>query len=58
MEPSLLKSDLTLREDAKFELGLGYRDTLLSIYKMDDLNTEIGFAKAKLPPVPPRPVSR
>jgi hypothetical protein len=37
VDPSLIKSDMTIREDTRFELGIGYKDTLSSIYKMDDI---------------------
>ncbi len=41
----MLKSDQTIREDKKFELGIGYKDTLASIFKMDDLAGDIAFSK-------------
>jgi hypothetical protein len=45
IDPSLLKSDCTIREDVKFELGIGYKDTLASIFKMDDIANDIAISK-------------
>ena len=36
VDPSLLKDDFAVREDLKFALGLGYKDSLATILKMDD----------------------
>lgn len=53
IDPSLLKQsshdEVCIREDTKFELGIGYRDTLASIFKMDDISNDIAFSKVQLP---------
>lgn len=46
--------EIGIREDVKFELGVGYRDTLASIFKMDDISNDIAFSKVQLPPETPK----
>ena len=49
VDPSLLKEDLTVREDVKFALGLGYKDSLATILKMDDFARDVALSKLQLP---------
>jgi len=51
IDPSLIKPDMTIREDIKYELGIGYKDTLSGIFKMDDIANDIATSKIQLPPV-------
>ena len=46
VEPSLIKSDYSIKEESKFDLGKGYKDTYASIYKMADLSVDIQLSKA------------
>jgi len=50
-DPSLLKDDFVVREDLKFALGLGFRDTQATVIKMDDFARDVALSKLKLPPI-------
>lgn len=52
VDPSLLKDDFAVREDLKFSLGLGYKDSLATILKMDDFARDIALSKIQLPAPP------
>ncbi len=52
VDPSLLKDDFAVREDLKFALGLGYKDSLATILKMDDFARDIALSKIQLPAPP------
>lgn len=58
VDPSLVKPDLSLREDQKFELGTGYKDAIASIFKMEDLNVDIKLSRTELAAEPPKIVTR
>lgn len=45
IDPSLLKDDFGVREDLKFALGLGYKDSLATVLKMDDYARDIALSK-------------
>jgi hypothetical protein len=40
---------MTIREDVKYELGIGYKDTFSGIFKMDDISNDITTSKIQLP---------
>jgi len=48
----LLKEDYQVREDMKFALGLGYKDSLATVLKMDDFARDVALSKIKLPEPP------
>jgi hypothetical protein len=58
VDPSLLKEDFAVREDLKFALGLGYKDSLATILKMDDFARDIALSKIQLPTPPQEPVDK
>jgi hypothetical protein len=45
VDPSLLKDDFAVREDLKFALGFGYKDSLATVLKMDDFARDIALSK-------------
>jgi hypothetical protein len=45
VDPSLLKEDFAVREDLKFALGLGYKDSLATVLRMDDFARDIALSK-------------
>jgi len=45
VDPSLLKEDYSVREDIKFALGLGYKDSIATILKMDDFARDVALSK-------------
>jgi len=45
VDPSLLKEDYSVREDVKFALGLGYKDSIATILKMDDFARDVALSK-------------
>lgn len=49
IDPDLIKADWQVREDIKYELGIGYKDTLAGIFKMDDISQDIAISKVQLP---------
>lgn len=49
IDPDLIKPDTTIREDIKYELGIGYKDTFSGIFKMDDISNDIATSKIQLP---------
>ena len=58
VDPSLLKDDFGVREDLKFALGLGYKDSLATVLKMDDFARDIALSKIQLPAPPQEPVKK
>ena len=42
----------------KFALGLGYKDSLATVLKMDDFARDVALSKIKLPEPPTEPVKK
>lgn len=53
-----MKEDYTVREDVKFALGLGYKDSLATVLKMDDFARDVALSKLQLPEPPSEPFKK